>query len=124
MLDKSISEFGKKTWKPREEEMTSVALTEAVDWTEKLLDKEFQGRGDKDYLARYRLSQKLGIKESYIFRLQYKADEMRDVAGEVYRRIRHAYEEMCARNEEAADAMRAERMELRKQHEADRGPAA
>jgi galactokinase len=124
MEDKSISEFGKKLEGFSEGEMTSVALQQAKGWADQLLDKEFQGRGDKDYLARYRLAQQLGIKESYLFRLQYKTAEMKDVAGEVYRRIRHAYEEMCARNEEAADAYRAERLDLRKQHEANRGPAS
>lgn len=124
MEDKSISEFGKKYSGFSEGDMNSVALVEAKGWADKLLDAEFKGRGDKDYLARFRLSEKLGIKESYLFRLQYKTEEMKDVAGEVYRRIGLAYKEMCARNEAAADLMKAEREELRKHNEANPKPAA
>jgi hypothetical protein len=118
MEDKSISEFGKKHSDFLEGDMSSVALIEAKGWANKLLDAEFKGRGDKDYLARIRLSEALGVKESYLFRLQYKTEEMKDVAGSVYRALMLAYNDMCARNEAAAAAMRAERLELRKQHEA------
>ena len=125
MKDKSVSEFGKSFVKSREEEMTTAALAEAVQWNEKLLDAEFQGRGDKDYLARFRLAQRIGVKESYLFRLQYKTEEMRDVAGSVYRALMLAYRDLCARNEEAADAYRAERKALEaERHEANQGPAA
>ena len=103
--------------------MTTAALAEAVKWNEKLLDAEFKGRKDKDYLARSRLAERLGVKESYLFRLQYKTEEMKDVAGSVYRALMHAYADMCARNEEAADAMRAERKKLEaERHEANQGP--
>jgi hypothetical protein len=118
MEDKSISEFGNKCSGFSEGDMSTEALLEAKNWAGILMDNEFQGRGDKDYLARYRLSQKLGVKESYLFRLQYKTTEMKDVAGEVYRRIRLAYDDLCARTEAAAERMRAERLELRKTHEA------
>jgi len=119
MEDKSISDFGKKIGKPREEEMTSAALSEAIMWNERLLDAEFRGRKDKEYLARSRLAERLGVKDSYLFRLQYKTEEMKDVAGSVYRALMHAYNDLCSGNEEAAAAYREERLELRKQHEAD-----
>lgn len=124
MEDKSISEFGKKVSGFAEGDMSSVALIEAKDWAEKLLDAEFKGRGDKDYLARFRLSEALGIKESYLFRLQYKTEEMKDVAGSVYRALKLAYDDMCARNNAAADRMKVERMELRNRNEIDPKPAA
>lgn len=123
MEDKSISEFGKKVSGFSEGEMSSVALLEAKSWAGELLDKEFKGRGDKDYLARYRLALKLGIKESYLFRLQYKTDEMKDVAGSVYRALRNAYDEACSKNDAAADAMKAERLNMRKRDEIDPKPA-
>ena len=99
--------------------MSTVALQKAAEWNEALMNAEFRGRGDKEYLARYRLSQKTGIKENYLFRLKYKLDDMKDVAGEVYRRLKLAHDELCARNEAKADAMRAERMRLRNEDEAD-----
>jgi len=123
MKDKYFSEFGKTRKTPVEDTMSTRALTDAKEWADLLLNNEFKGRGDKDYLARYRLSQRLGVKESYLFRLQYKTAEMRDVAGEVYRRIREAYDELCANNEAAAERMRSERLELRSSHEANPEPA-
>lgn len=74
------------------------------------MDREFKGRGDKEKSVRYRLSKRTGIPESYLFRLQYKTREMKDVAGEVYRRLMVAYDEACRANEEAADRYRAERL--------------
>lgn len=100
------SRFGKKS----EEEMTSIALQEAIDWTDKLMDREFRGRGDKEYLIRHRLSENSGVPESYLYRLQYKSRGMKDVAGEYYRRLKLYYEQACEANEEAADRYRAERL--------------
>lgn len=97
----------------------NIALSEAKDWHDKLMDAEFKGRGDREKSVRGRLSKRTGIPESYLFRLQYKVREMTDVAGSAYRALMLAHDELCARNEEAADAMRAERIELRKRNEAD-----
>lgn len=107
--------------------MTTQALTRAVGWMENLYRAFHQGPGDKDYLVRYRVSEKSGVEERYLYRLQYQRKGMKDVAGEAYRLLELAhqkYVELCEANEEAADAMRAERMELRKQHEADHKPLA
>ena len=79
---------------------------------------EFKGRGDKEYLARYRLSERTGVSESYLYRLQYKTRDMKDVAGSVYRALKLAYDEACRRNEEAADRHRAERLSMDGHHEA------
>lgn len=100
------------------EDMSTTALGEARDYLDALHDAEYRGRKDTDGAARYRLATRLGVKESYLFRLQYRAAEMKDVAGEVYRRLRLAYVEMCERNEKAAGAYRAERLELKEQRHA------
>jgi hypothetical protein len=102
----SVSGSGNKS----EAEMTSIALQEAIRWNEELMNREFRGRGDKDYMIRYRLSEKTGVPESYLFRLKHKSQGMKDVAGEYYRRLKLYYERACEANEEAADRYRAERL--------------
>lgn len=96
-----------------EVEMSTEALSEARAYLEVLHDEEFRGRKDTDGAARYRLANRLGIKENYLFRLQYRAAEMKDVAGEVYRRLKLAHDQICERNEAAADRSRAARLELK-----------
>jgi hypothetical protein len=93
--------------------MSTQALNDAKTWLEVLHDAEFRGRKDTDGAARFRLATRLGVKENYLFRLQYRAAEMKDVAGEVYRRLGLAYEAICESNEKAAAADRAERLQLR-----------
>ncbi len=114
MYGKRFSETGKSV---SEDDMTSTALIEAKSWADELMNYEFKGRGDKEKSARYRLSKKTGVPESYLFRLQYKTGEMKDVAGSVYRALMIAYDRACAANEEAADRLRAERLELKAHHE-------
>lgn len=115
MSDKGFSEFGKSF---SEVEMSGIALNEAKTWAEALLDAEYRGRKDTDGAARYRLSKRIGVRESYLYRLQYKASEMKDVAGSAYRSLMLAYEELCERNEAAADKYAAERRLLKADHEA------
>lgn len=93
--------------------MSTQALNDAKTWLDVLHDAEFRGRKDTDGAARYRLAKRLGVKENYLFRLQYRAAEMKDVAGEVYRRLGIAYADICERNEKAAAASRAERLQLK-----------
>lgn len=122
MYGKSVSETGKCV---SEGKMTSIALIEAKSWADELLDKEFRGRGDKEKSARYRLSKSTGVPESYLFRLQYKTAEMKDVAGSVYRALMIAYDRACLSNEKAADRHRSERMRLKANYEtADEKPAS
>jgi hypothetical protein len=105
--------------------MTTTALGQAIGWAEALHDAEFRGRKDTDGAARLRLAEKLGVKENYLFRLQYRAQEMKDVAGEVYRRLQIAYESLCEANEKAADAYKAERLQLKaKRNAISRKPAS
>ncbi len=121
MSGNSVSETGKNGSK----NMTSVALIEAKGWADQLMDSEFRGRGDKEKSARYRLSKKTGVPESYLFRLQYKTAEMKDVAGSVYRALMIAYDNACRSNEEAADRYRAQRLGMRGHHETiDEKPAS
>jgi hypothetical protein len=120
MFGKRVSETGKNV---SEGEMSTTALSEAKSWADLLMNTEFKGRGDREKSVRGRVSDKTGVPESYLFRLQYKTAEMKDVAGEVYRRLRLAYDELCAKNEAAAQRMRAERLELRNAHEANQEPA-
>lgn len=109
MFGKRVSETGKKL---SEGHMTSMALIEAKSWADELMNTEFRGRGDKEKSARYRLSKRTGVPESYLFRLQYKTGEMKDVAGSVYRALMIAYENACKANEEAADRYRSERQRI------------
>ena len=67
--------------------MSAAALNEAAGWADKLMDAEWKGRKDKENVVRYRLSKSIGVSESYLFRLQYKRDEMNDVKGSVYRAL-------------------------------------
>lgn len=92
--------------------MNTEALADAVRFYRRLKDVEFRGRGDREKSIRWRLSKSLGIAESYLFRLEYKAHEMKDVAGEAYRRLRSAYDRICEKNEEAADRYKAERLSM------------
>jgi hypothetical protein len=104
--------------------MTSTALIEAKGWAEALMQREFSGRGDREKSARYRLSKKTGVPESYLFRLQYKTREMKDVAGEVYRRLRLHYDAACLANEEAADRYRSERLGMTNNEPTNQKPAS
>lgn len=90
--------------------MSNVALVEAKSWADALMDREHRGRGDREKSARYRLSKRTGVPESYLYRLQYKTAEMKDVAGSVYRALMIAYDRACENNEAAADRYRAERL--------------
>lgn len=101
MSGKSVSENGKRV---SEVDMCqTVALREALEWHDALMDLEFKGRKDKESAARFRLSKETGVPESYLFRLTHKRNEMRDVAGEVYRRL-------CVAIETKADALEARRV--------------
>src|SRR6185312_12138202 len=105
--------------------MSTEALNEARTYLERLHDAEFRGRKDTDGAARYRLAVRLGIKENYLFRLQYRAAEMKDVAGEVYRRLKLAHDQFCECIEAAADRDEAEWRKLRAdRHASSKGPAS
>jgi len=81
----------------------TVALRKALDWHDELMDLFHQGRGDKEKRVRGQLSEESGIPESYLFRLQHKRRDMRDVAGEAYRLL-------CETVERYGDALEARRL--------------
>lgn len=95
--------------------MSVTALNEAVLWADQLMEAETRHRREKEYKVRERLAGKIGVSESYLFRLQYKSNEMRDVRGSVYRALmlgRELYGLACTRIEEAAERMERERREI------------
>lgn len=93
----------------------STALMEAAKWADELMEAETKSRREKEYVVRDRLAGKIGVSPSYLFRLQYKIEEMNDVKGSVYRALmiaKRKYEALCERVENAADAMERERREI------------
>ncbi len=117
MSDKSVSEKGNFG---SEAHMQGTALTEAKSWFDTLMEREFRGRGDREKSARGRLAKKLGVPETWLKSLQYRSQEKRSVNGDLYRALMIAhrkYEELCERNEAAADRYKAERLSIRGNHE-------
>lgn len=106
MSGKSVSEFGKGFG------VQSQALIDGKRWFDALMKHEFQGRGDRDKRARGQIADDTGVPESYLFRLQYKMKDMRDISGEVYRRLMLRYDEICRAHENAADDKRQRRGEI------------
>lgn len=120
MCGKRVSEIGKTV---SEVTMSTAALNEAKRWADDLLDAECTGRKDREGPIRYRLARKIGVPESYLYRLQYKTQEMTDVKGSVYRALmlaHQSYQAAVQANEEKAAAYRAERLQLKAvRHAAD-----
>lgn len=114
---KRVSDIGKKV--SEDEHMSMDVVAESQFFAEALQKAEYRGLGDTREAARYRVARKTGVPESYLKRLRYKAHEMTDVAGSVYRNLRQGYDDLCVRNEAAADAYRAERLKIEDRHEAD-----
>ena len=104
--------------------MSTIALKEAIQWHDALMDAEFKGRKDNESAARFRLSKKIGVPESYLYRLNYKRREMRDVPGEVYRRLMLAYEAICTHVEKKAEAIEREAQAIEESHAVNRGALA
>lgn len=104
--------------------MSTTALVEGKGYYDKLMDAEYRGRKDRSGSARGRLADYLMVNENKLLRLEYKIEEMRDIGGEFYRRLRLGYLAMCEGNEEAAAAMEAERQKLKAiRHAVDQKPA-
>ena len=94
------------------------ALAESQFFAEELQRREYRGLGDTREAARYRLSRKVGGPDSYLKRLRYKAQGMKDVAGSVYKALRDEYERVCILHEAAADRYATERLKIEENHEA------
>lgn len=104
----------------------STALMEAAQWADELMEAETKSRREKEYVVRDRLAGKIGVNSSYLFRLQYKIEEMHDVKGSVYRALmiaRKAYDGLCERVENAADAMEKELRKIEGENATFKGPS-
>lgn len=98
--------------------MKTTALIEAEGWYAEIRDHLHDGWTDNKHSALHKVARRTGLPISYINRLQYKARDMRDIGGEAYRRLKLAYEELCEKNEAAADGYRAERQRLKEGRDA------
>lgn len=117
MSDKRISAYGKIVSEDDKMTMSFTAIDDARHWADELQKAEFKGFGDTIEAARYRVSKRTGVPESYLKRLRYRTSEMTDVAGSIYRALMLAYDDLCQRNNAAADQYSAERLTLRANHE-------
>lgn len=110
MEGKTFRKFAKSNGK---KEMSMTALIKGREYYDALMDAEYRGRKDTNGSARGRLADLLGVNENKLLRLEYSFDDMRDIGGELYRRLHLAYTAICEGNEAAAAAMRAERLKLK-----------
>ncbi|MER9355524.1 hypothetical protein NKI61_19840 [Mesorhizobium sp. M0514] len=115
MKDKRVGKFAKSH---SESEMSTTALHKGREYYDALMDAEYRGRKDRNGSARSRLADDLGVNENKLLRLEYKIEEMRDIGGELYRRLRIWYEAICEGNEAAAQQMREERLQLKARRDA------
>ena len=107
----SISEFGKTV-----SELGTVKSAQL--WSEALQRHEFRGLGDTREAARGRVADNIGVPESWLKRLRYKARELNEVPGTVLFRLAVAYDQICLSVETAADDVREERLALKDRHHA------
>lgn len=110
MKDKNVGKFAKSH---SESEMSTTALHEGRKFYDGLMDAEYRGRKDRNGSARARLADDMGVNETKLLRLEYKIEEMKDIGGELYRRLQIWYQAICEGNEVAAAEMRAERLKLK-----------
>lgn len=122
MKDKRVGKFAKSH---SESEMSTTALHKGREYYDRLMDHEHRGRKDRNGSARARLADDMGVNETKLLRLEYKIEEMKDIGGELYRRLQLWYEAICEGNEIAAQEMRAERLKLKaERHAVNRKPVA
>lgn len=117
MSEQRISAYGKTISEGNKMSIGFTAIDDARYWAEELQKAEYKGLGDTREAARYRVARRTGVSESYLKRLRYRYEEMTDVAGSAYRSLMLAYDDMCQRNNAAADQYSAERLTLRANHE-------
>lgn len=93
-------------------------VEKARGWAEALQQAEFRGLGDTREAARYRVSRKTGVPESYLKRLRYRWEEMTDIAASQYVALQEAYAELCVAVEAKADEYERQRLQIRNQTDA------
>ncbi len=89
----------------------------AAFWLERLMDESHRGPTDTWTAARDRVAKEAGIELSMAKRIWQRWRTMTDVSGDTLLKLMLAYNEMCQRNNAAADEYRAERLTLRANHE-------
>lgn len=93
-------------------------VEKARGWAEALQQAEFRGLGDTREAARYRVSRKTGVPESYLKRLRYRWEEMTDIAASQYVALQEAYADLCGAIEAKADEYERQRLQIRNQTDA------
>jgi len=93
----------------------------ATFWSEELQKAFFRGLGDTREAARHRLSREIGVPESYLMRLRYKARDLSDIPGSILIRLAVGYDRICLSTENKAAALRAERAELESSNASHQG---
>lgn len=91
----------------------------ATFWSEEMQKAFFRGLGDTRDAARGRLAREIGVPESYLKRLRYKVRDLSDIPGSILIRLAIGYDRICVVAEQKADAIRAERAELKDRHASD-----
>lgn len=89
----------------------------AAFWLERLMDESHRGPTDTWTAARDRVAAKAGIEPSMAKRIWQRWRTMTDVSGDTLLKLMLAYNDMCQRNDAAADDYKAERLTLRANHE-------
>lgn len=84
----------------------------AVFWLEKLAIRAHRGPHDTWTAARERAAQDAGVKLTTAQRIWQRWETMNDVGGDALLKLMVAYEAMCTRNNDAADAYDAERLKI------------
>ncbi len=88
----------------------------ATFWSEEMQKAFFRGLGDTRDAARSRLAREIGVPESYLKRLRYKVRDLSDIPGSILIRLAIGYDRICVSAERKAEAMRAQRAEIRDQN--------
>ena len=100
----------------------SMAAKDAFDFLNALTKTEYRGWGDTATAARDRAARKAGVTPAQAERVWKRWQNMKTVNGDVYRALRNAYESACIKHETAADAYRAERLNLEAHNAAHQSP--
>jgi len=94
-------------------------------WLQALAKAAHRGRHDTWTAARDRAAEKAGLPRTIAQRIWQRWHSMQDVSGEALLKLMLAYEQMCERNEDAADRHKTERLELRAiRHAVNEKPAS
>ena len=98
--------------------MSSIAAAEAFNFLNAGTKQHYRGAGDTATAARERAAREAGITPAQAERVWKRWRSMTSIDGDVYRALRNRYQALCKHHEEAADALRAERLALRKNNNA------